>query len=91
MYQRQIRVLVASEILFGHFLVFTFGLLLGIFGPLEGIDVAQTVLMATPVLGVTATAALMWVMRIETEFDRGRKASSFFAFVATFFPLALLN
>ncbi len=90
MYQGQIRVVVALIILGGHFLVFFCGLLLGVFGPLLGTDAVQTVLMASPVLGVTATAALMFAMRGETGIHRGRKVTGLFAFVTIFFPLALI-
>jgi hypothetical protein len=91
MYQGLLRSLVASVILFGHFLVFAAGLLLGIFGPLVGADAAQTVLMASPVLGVTATAALLWVIRGELGVARGKKVSFMFALVSLFFPIALLG
>jgi hypothetical protein len=90
MYQGQIRVTVAIIILGGHFLVFFCGLLLGVFGPLLGSDAIQTVLMASPVLGVTATAALMFALRGEVGIRRGRKVTGLFAFVTIFFPLALI-
>jgi len=90
MHQGQIRVIVAVVILGGHFLVFFCGLLLGVFGPLLGSDAVQTVLMASPVLGVTATAALMFALRGETGIHRGRKVSGLFAFVTIFFPTALI-
>lgn len=90
MYQGQIRVIVAVIILGGHFLVFFCGLLLGVFGPLLGTDAVQTVLMASPVLGVTATAALMFALRGEVGIHRGRKVTGLFAFVTIFFPCALI-
>src|SRR5262245_41923150 len=90
MYQGQIRVIVALIILCGHFLVFFFGLLLGVFGPLLGTDAVQTVLMASPVLGVTATSALMFALRGEVGIRRGRKVTGLFAFVTIFFPSALI-
>jgi hypothetical protein len=90
MTQGQIRAWVAMIILFGHFVVFLAGLLLGVFGPLTGTDTAQTVLMASPVLGVTATAALMWVIRGQVGFKKGRKISAIFGVVCLFFPSALL-
>jgi len=90
MYQGTIRVLVACIILGGHFLVFFAGLLLGIFGPLLGVDVVQTILMASPVLGVTASSALMFAMRGQTEIDRGEKVTTLFSTVTLFFPIALL-
>ena len=86
MYQGQIRVIVAIIILGGHFLVFFFGLLLGVFGPLIGADAVQTVLMASPVLAVTATAALMFALRGEVGIHRGRKVTSLFAFVTHLLP-----
>jgi hypothetical protein len=90
MYQGQIRVIVAIIILGGHFLVFFFGLLLGVFGPLIGADAVQTVLMASPVLAVTATAALMFALRGEVGIHRGRKVTGLFVFVTIFFPTALI-
>jgi hypothetical protein len=90
MHQGQIRVIVAVVILGGHFLVFFCGLLLGVFGPLLGSDAVQTVLMASPVLGVTATAALMFALRGEVGIHRGRKVSGLFALVTIFFPSALI-
>jgi hypothetical protein len=91
MYQGQIRGSVALIVLFGHFLVFLFGLLLGIFGPLGGVDVTQTLLMASPVLGVIATAALSWVMRGELGIEKGGKVSAVFASVVLFFPISLIG
>jgi hypothetical protein len=90
MYQGQIRTIVAVIILGGHFLVFFCGLLLGVFGPLLGTDAVQTVLMASPVLGVTATAALMFALRGEVGIARGQKVTGLFAFVTIFFPSALI-
>jgi hypothetical protein len=90
MYQGQIRALVALIILVGHFVVFLAGLLLGVFGPLTGTDAAQIVLMASPVLAVTATAALMWILRGETEIVKGLKVTIPFAVITIFFPIALL-
>jgi len=90
MYQGQIRTIVAVIILGGHFLVFLCGLLLGVFGPLLGTDAVQTVLMASPVLGVTATAALMFALRGEVDIARGQKVTGLFAFVTIFFPSALI-
>ena len=50
----------------------------------------QTVLMASPVLGVTATAALMFALRGEVGIRRGKKVTGLFAFVTIFFPSALI-
>jgi len=90
MYQGQVRTIVALVILAGHFLVFLFGLLLGVFGPLIGADALQTVLMASPVLGVTATAALMFALREEAGVAKGTRVSGLFAIVSIFFPSALI-
>jgi hypothetical protein len=90
-YQGQIRTLVAIIILGGHFAVFFFGLLLGIFGPLGGADAVQSVLMASPILAVTATAALMFALRGEKKIARGSKVTSLFAIVTIFFPTALIG
>jgi hypothetical protein len=90
MYQGQVRILVAVIILGGHFLVFFAGLLLGIFGPLLGSDAVQTVLMASPILGVTATSALMFALRGETEIAQGSKVTAIFGFVTVFFQTALI-
>ena len=42
--------------------------------------------MASPVLGVTATAALMFAMRGEVGIHQGRKVTGLFAFVTSSFP-----
>jgi hypothetical protein len=90
MYQGQVRTIVAVIILGGHFLVFFFGLLLGVFGPLIGADVVQTILMASPILAVTATAALMFALKGELKIKQGSKVTGLFLFVVLFFPSALL-
>jgi hypothetical protein len=90
MYQGQIRTVVALIILLGHFFVFFFGLLLGVLGPLLGSDALQTVLMASPVLAVTATAALKFALSGEGGIEKGIRVSGLFAFVTTFFPIALI-
>jgi uncharacterized BrkB/YihY/UPF0761 family membrane protein len=90
MYQGQIRGIVALIILFGHLAVFFAGLLLGTFGPLTGTDAAQTVLIASPVLAVSGTAALMWIIRGQTGITKGEKVSGIFSVVSIFFPIALL-
>jgi len=90
MYQGQIRTIVATIILGGHFLVFFFGLLLGVFGPLLGSDAVQIVLMASPVLAATATAALMFALKNELEIKQGARVTSLFASVTIFFPSMLL-
>jgi hypothetical protein len=89
-YQGQIRTTVAVIVLGGHFLVFLCGLLLGVFGPLLGTDAMQTVLMATPVLGTTASAALIFALKGELKISHGAKVTGLFAFVTLFFPCALL-
>jgi hypothetical protein len=90
MYQGQVRTTVAIIILGGHFLVFFFGLLLGVFGPLVGADVVQTILMASPILATTATAALMFALKGELKIKHGSKVTGLFLFVTLFFPSALL-
>jgi hypothetical protein len=90
MYQGQVRALVAVIILLGHFSVFFAGLALGIFGPLANADALQTVLMATPILAVTASAALTWVIKGETGIQKGSRVSSLFAGVTIFFPTMLI-
>jgi hypothetical protein len=90
MYQSQIRSAVAIIVLLGHALVFFVGLLLGVFGPLAGSDVIQTILMATPVLGTTATAALTFALRGELNISRGSKVTGLFSFVCLFFPISRL-
>jgi len=90
MYQSQIRGSVALLVLVGHVVVFLIGMLLGIFGPLRGVDVVQTLMMACPVLGVTAMSALTYVLANESEPDRGAKVSAIFSFVVLLFPSALL-
>jgi hypothetical protein len=88
--QSQIRTTVAVIILAGHFSVFLVGLLLGVFGPLGGTDAVQTLLMASPVLGVTATSALRFALRDEPQIADTKKVSGLFAFVTIFFPFALI-
>jgi hypothetical protein len=75
----------------GHVCVFIFALLLGIFGPLEGTDVVQTVMMACPVLGATAMSALSYVLQTETAFDRGLRVSPLFSVIVLLFPISLLG
>lgn len=91
MTQRGVRTMVALIVLGGHFVVFAFGLFaLGLVGPLFGSDALQTVLMATPVLGVIAIAALKYVLASETNTKEGQSVSAAFAAVVIFFPSALI-
>jgi hypothetical protein len=91
MHQRRLRAIVATIILVGHFLVFAFGLFLGIFGPLTGADAIQTLLMASPVLGVVAGSVLTFSLRTGTRRARGPKMNGLFSFVAIFFPSMLIG
>jgi hypothetical protein len=90
MYQGQIRSLVAGIILGGHFLVFVAGMGLGLFGPLRGTDLVQVVLMASPVLAATATAAIRFVLQGEIYIEKGERVTAIFATVVTAFPTALI-
>ena len=90
MRRSQIRTTVAVIVLAGHFLVFLVGLLLGVFGPLGGADAVQTLLMASPILGVTATSALRFALRDEPQVADTKKVSGLFAFVTIFFPFSLI-
>jgi hypothetical protein len=90
MNQGQIRVIVALIVLGGHFVVFVFGLLLGVFGPLTGVDTFQTILMTSPVLGMIAASAVNWVTSVETGVPQGDRVSLVFSIVVIFFPSALI-
>jgi hypothetical protein len=91
MTQRGVRTTVALVVLGGHFVVFAFGLFaLGLIGPLFGSDALQTVLMATPVLGVIAIAALKYILANETDASEGEQVGKAFAAVVIFFPTALI-
>jgi hypothetical protein len=91
MTQRGVRTTVALITLLGHFVVFAFGLFaLGLFGPLFGNDLLQTVLMATPVLGVIAMAGLKYILANETEVSEGEQVGKAFATIVIFFPSALI-
>ncbi|MEJ0078821.1 MAG: hypothetical protein WDO17_25990 [Alphaproteobacteria bacterium] len=91
MTQRGVRTTVALITLVGHFVVFAFGLFaLGLMGPLFGSDVLQTVLMATPVLGVIAMAGLKYILASETEQPEGERVGQAFAAVVILFPTALI-
>ncbi|WP_155248967.1 hypothetical protein [Rhizobium leguminosarum] len=89
MYQDQIRSTVAFLIIIGHLAVFLAGLLLGVFGPLAGTDVIQIVVMALPVLGATAFAAINYILENEKGSQRLYKVSSAFATVTIAIPLCL--
>ena len=86
MYQRQIRSVVAAIVLGGHLLVFLAAMALGFFGPLRGTDLVQVVLMASPVLAITATAAIRWVLEEQTSFDQGQQVTAIFSAVVIVFP-----
>ena len=90
MYDGQIRTVVALIILGGHFFVFVAGMALGFFGPLRGTDVAQVVLIASPVLAVTATAAIRFILDGQFGVKKGKKVSGVFAFIVVAFPTALI-
>ena len=91
MYQSEIRNIVALVIVFGHVFVFIVGFfLLGIFGPLFSEDTLQVILMASPVLGVSATAAVKYILRTETKRSKGKIVSGTFSLVTIAFPTILL-
>src|SRR5450631_4506446 len=79
MFQGQLRTLVAAVILGGHLIVFFSALLLGVFGPMGGLDVLQTILMTSPVLGATALTALLFVMRGQVFIATGQRVTLIFA------------
>lgn len=86
-----VRSAVSIITLVGHIAVFFAGMLLGVFGPLRGIDVLQTVLMATPVVGATAMSSLTYVLANETPLQGDQpRVSSLFAFIVLLFPLCML-
>src|SRR5947208_665940 len=90
MYQGQIRSFVAGIVLGGHFLVFVAGMALGLFGPLSGTDLVQVVLMASPVLAATATAAIRFVLQGEIYIEQGERVTAIFAAAVVAFPTALI-
>lgn len=90
MRQGQIRVAVAAIILFGHLLVFVFGLSIGLFGPLSQPDAIQTILMASPVLGLSAASALTFTLRGEAGIAKGRRVTGLFSAVVLIFPISLI-
>jgi hypothetical protein len=90
MYQGQIRSIVAAIILGGHFLVFIAGMALGLLGPLRGTDLVQTVLMASPVLALTATAAIRFVLEGQVYIEMGQRVTPIFMAVVIAFPTALI-
>jgi hypothetical protein len=85
-----IRTTVAGVILLGHFFVFVAGLGLGLFGPLRGTELVQTVLIASPILAVTATAAIRFILDGQYGRAKGRKVALPFAILVTAFPTALI-
>ncbi|PPD10301.1 MAG: hypothetical protein CTY36_00470 [Methylocystis sp.] len=54
------------------------------------VDGIQTILMTTPVLAATATAAFRWVMANETTRTLGQRVSMIFSIVCIFFPTTLI-
>jgi hypothetical protein len=90
MYQGQIRTVVAIIILGGHFAVFIAGMALGLFGPLRGTDLVQVVLMTSPVLAMTATAAIRFILEGQVHIERGKRVTLVFSIVVVAFPLALI-
>ena len=62
MSKQLVRNIVSIITIFGHLIVFIAALSLGIFSLLGGIDVTQTLLMASPILVVTALAAFTHVL-----------------------------
>jgi len=91
LYQGQIRTFVAAITLGGHVLVFAAGMGLGLFGPLQGSDLVQVVLMASPVLAATATSALKFVLAGQTSIDQGERVTTIFACVVIAFPVLLIS
>lgn len=90
MYDGQIRTVVALIILVGHFLVFAAGGMLGFFGPLRGTDLAQVVLIASPVLAVTATAAFRFLLAGQYGVAMGDKVTTVFAILVIAYPTVLI-
>jgi hypothetical protein len=90
LYQGQIRSLVAAITLGGHVFVFSAGMGLGLFGPLQGTDLVQVVLMASPVLAATAASALKFVLAGQTSIERGERVTTIFACVVIAFPVLLI-
>ena len=91
MYQGHIRTTVAAIILGGHLLVFVAGIALGLFGPLRGTDLVQVVLTASPILAVTATAAIRYVLDNQSGIARGERTTALFSIVVITFPSVLIG
>ena len=91
MYQHQIRTLVALIVIFGHIGVFLFGfLMLGILVQNFSSDTLQIILMASPVLGATAVAAVKYILGQETATERGSLVDIGFAIVVISIPSILI-
>ena len=81
------RNLVAAIVVIGHFLVFMAACLLYIFGPLSGGELANVLLMASPVLAVTAASAVRSIMDADdARVGRRRKASRTFVLFSCLIP-----
>lgn len=90
MTQGAIRNLVAALILGGHLSIFICALLLGLVGPLKGTDLVQVVLIGSPILCVTAGAALRFVLEGHSDVWKGSSVTATFASVVILIPSALI-
>lgn len=90
MSKQLVRNIVSIITIFGHLIVFIAALSLGIFSLLGGIDATQTLLMASPILAVTALAAFTHVLdNPEPASDQG-KVSALYATLCIVFPIVLI-
>lgn len=86
-----LRTIVALIIILGHLGVFAGGLTVGLLA-LENSDALQTILIASPVLAVTAASAVRFVLSDESNAPSvpTKKAGFAFSIITIFFPIALL-
>ncbi|MCY6383274.1 hypothetical protein [Hoeflea prorocentri] len=92
MYQRETRLMAAAIILIGHFAIVAYGILmLVLFSPFQDIQKGiQVVLMASPVLAITAMAGLKHILSTATHKRRGKKVNAFYFSTVLGLPLVLI-
>jgi hypothetical protein len=76
--------------IFGHLAVFSVALALGVFSILRGTDAIQTLLMASPILGVIALAAFTYVISTQGIDNDVTEVSDLYAILCVTFPSVLI-
>jgi hypothetical protein len=90
--QYQIRVVVASIVLFGHIGVFLIGFfILGALVEPFSKDTLQILLMSCPVLASTAIAGFKYVIDRETSLNKGKKVELAFAVYVVVIPILMIG